>query len=60
MLVKETKTTTLKIRLAVSQKLEIKRFAMIHRVDMADVVRLGIQRLMDGADKPQPLQLNGR
>lgn len=55
---KETKTVVLKVRLEPSYKREITRFALIHRVDVSDVVRLGVQRVMDGADvKIKPMEL---
>jgi hypothetical protein len=51
-IIKEAKTVTLRVRLEPSYKQEIARFAMIHRVDISDLVRLGVQQIMDGTVKP--------
>lgn len=54
---KEPKTVTLKVRLEPTFKSEVQRFGLIHRVDMSDLVRIGLQRVMNSARRPKPLEL---
>jgi len=55
---KEAKTVEIKVRIEPTSKVELQRFAALHRVDMSDVVRLSIAAYMNNNyQRPSPLPL---